>query len=199
MKILIDNGHGENTKGKRSPDGSFREYLYAREIACRVEAELKLKGYDAERIVKENIDVSLDERVKRVSKECGILGSSNVILVSIHCNAAGSGEWMPARGWSAYTSNGRTKSDDLAEELYVQAYKNFTGQIVRKDVSDGDNDWEEDFYILRKTKCAAVLTENFFMDNKDDVAYLNSSEGKDAVVRTHVDGIINYIKKHDKG
>ena len=24
MKILIDNGHGENTPGKRSPDGTFR-------------------------------------------------------------------------------------------------------------------------------------------------------------------------------
>ena len=31
MKILIDNGHGENTPGKRSPDGKLREYLYARE------------------------------------------------------------------------------------------------------------------------------------------------------------------------
>ena len=28
MKILIDNGHGENTPGKRSPDGTFREYAY---------------------------------------------------------------------------------------------------------------------------------------------------------------------------
>lgn len=27
MKILIDNGHGENTPGKRSPDGKLREYL----------------------------------------------------------------------------------------------------------------------------------------------------------------------------
>lgn len=30
MKILIDNGHGENTPGKRSPDGTFREYAYTR-------------------------------------------------------------------------------------------------------------------------------------------------------------------------
>ena len=37
MKILIDNGHGENTAGKRSPDGIFREYKYAREIAEAIE------------------------------------------------------------------------------------------------------------------------------------------------------------------
>ena len=47
MKILIDNGHGENTKGKRSPDGRLREYLYAREIAEAIERELRLRGYDA--------------------------------------------------------------------------------------------------------------------------------------------------------
>ena len=31
MKILIDNGHGENTPGKRSPDGSLREYAIRRQ------------------------------------------------------------------------------------------------------------------------------------------------------------------------
>jgi hypothetical protein len=43
MKILIDNGHGENTPGKRSPvweDGvQLFEWEYAREIARRVETE----------------------------------------------------------------------------------------------------------------------------------------------------------------
>ena len=29
MKVLIDNGHGENTPGKRSPDGRLREGAYS--------------------------------------------------------------------------------------------------------------------------------------------------------------------------
>ena len=41
MKILIDNGHGENTPGKRSPDGTFREYAYTREIADEVVREMR--------------------------------------------------------------------------------------------------------------------------------------------------------------
>lgn len=36
MKILIDNGHGVETPGKRSPDGRLKEYAYTREIANRV-------------------------------------------------------------------------------------------------------------------------------------------------------------------
>lgn len=194
MKILIDNGHGENTPGKRSPDGALREYLYAREIADDVVRELVKRGYDAERIVKENVDVSLSERARRVNEYCGKLGTSNVILISVHCNAAGSGsEWMKARGWSAYTSKGKTKADKLADCLYFIAESVFVGQRIRKDMSDGDPDWEESFYILQKTKCPAVLTENFFQDNKEDVNFLLSPEGKRQIVQVHVDGIIKYI------
>ena len=198
MKILIDNGHGENTPGKRSPDGMFREYKYVREIAEDIERELRKRGYDVERIVTETIDVPLAERARRVNEVCGKLGASNVVLVSIHCNAAGNGEWKNARGWCAYTSKGKTKSDELATMLYVEAGHNFAGQTIRKDFSDGDPDWEEGFYILRKTKCAAVLTENFFMDNQNDVSYLLSLEGRTQIVKTHVVALIKYVSKYGK-
>ena len=198
MKILLDNGHGENTPGKRSPDGIFREYKYAREIAQDIERELRTRGYDVERIVKEAIDVPLAERARRVNEICGKLGASNVVLVSVHCNASKNGEWGTARGWSAYTSKGKTKSDELATMMYVEAGHNFAGQTIRKEFSDGDPDWEESFYMLTKTKCAAVLTENFFMDNQKDVSYLLSLEGRTQIVRTHVDALINYVTKYGK-
>ena len=194
MKILIDNGHGENTLGKRSPDGKFREYKYAREIAKEIVKELINLGYDAECIVIEDKDISLSERVRRVNKICDEIGKNNVIFVSVHCNAASNGEWTKARGWSAFTSKGNTKSDILAEFLYAEAEKEFIGQKIRTDKQDNDKDWEENFYVLKNTKCPAVLTENFFMDNKEDVAYLTSEIGKQAIINTHVYGIINYIK-----
>lgn len=57
MKVLLDNGHGENTPGKRSPkwsDGSqLFEWEYAREIAKGVYNQLRAKGIDAELLVKE--------------------------------------------------------------------------------------------------------------------------------------------------
>ena len=196
MKILIDNGHGENTPGKRSPDGMLREYLYAREISDDIVRELVKRGYDAERIVKENVDVSLSERARRVNEVCGKLGTSNVLLISVHCNAAGNGDWLNARGWSAYTSKGQTKADKLADCLYSVAESVFVGQRIRKDLSDGDPDWEENFYILNKTKCPAVLTENFFQDNKEDVAFLLSPEGKQQIVKVHVEGIIKYLENY---
>ena len=195
MKILIDNGHGHNTPGKRSPDGKFREYAYNREIAKRIVADLIDRGYDAELIVPENNDISLEERVRRVNKICLASDPSCVILVSVHVNAAGNGsKWTNATGWSVYTCKGQTVSDKLAECLCEAAIKNFPGKRIRTDYSDGDSDWEENFYILRHTLCPAVLTENFFMDNKSDLEYLQSRVGKQAIIDTHVEGIIEYLE-----
>ena len=193
MKILIDNGHGHNTPGKRSPDGKFREYAYNREIAKRIVADLRDRGHDAELIVPEDNDISLEERVRRVNALCSAHGKSNVILVSIHVNAAGNGsKWTNATGWSVYTCKGQTVSDKLAECLCEAAIKNFPGKRIRTDYSDGDSDWEENFYILRHTLCPAVLTENFFMDGLD-LEFLQSRAGKQAIVDTHVEGIIDYL------
>ena len=43
----------------------------------------------------------------------------------------------------------------LATCLYQSAIKNFPGRRIRKDYSDSDPDWEENFYLLRKTLCPA--------------------------------------------
>lgn len=195
MKVLIDNGHGSNTKGKRSPDGMLMEYAYAREIAEMVVYELKKMGIDAERIVREESDVPLAERCNRVNE----YKASEAILISIHCNAAGNGsEWMTARGWEAWTSVGQTKADKLATCLYEAAEEVLAGMKVRKDMSDGDPDKEEGFYILKHTKCPAVLTENLFQDNKEDVDFLLSLEGKKAITDLHVKGIMKYLEKYGK-
>ena len=154
MKILIDNGHGVETPGKRSPDGRLREYAYTREIAARVVTSLQTAGLYA----------SLQ------------LGRRNVCLVSIHVNAAGRGDkWMNASGWCCYTSRGQTLSDDLATRLCEAAKVWLPRHRLRTDYSDGDPDFEAGFYILNHTMCPAVLTENLFQDSKADCDFLLSA------------------------
>ena len=101
---------------------------------------------------------------------------------------------MQGKGWEAYTTRGETVSDKLATYLYKRAEKNIKDRKIREDKTDGDSDKEAGFYIIKNAKCAAVLTENFFYDNKDDLKYLTSDEGVQAVVRLHVEGIIDYIE-----
>lgn len=212
--ILIDNGHGENTPGKCSPDRRLREYAYTRIIAQGIVDKLCAMGYDARRIVTETVDVSLGERCRRVNALCAKYGAANVLLVSVHVNAAASGgKWMLAGGWCAYTTRGKTKSDVLAEHLYDAAEKHLKGysdymkygkqkgcysekQVpFRTDKTDGDRDIEADFYIIKHTLCPAVLTENLFQDNDADVDFLLHEDGKKALIGLHVEGIVNYLNR----
>lgn len=192
MKVLIDNGHGENTSGKCSPDKRLMEWAYTREIADMVVTGLLKREIDAERIVRENMDVSLSERCRRANDLYRDTGKQ-AILVSIHCNAAGNGsDWMGARGWSVFVSpNASYNSKRLANYLAKAAGEK--GVSVRKP-APGQLYWEQSLAMCRDTNCPAVLTENFFQDNKEDVEFLLSSAGKQTVARIHIDGIIGYLK-----
>lgn len=199
MKILIDPGHGIDTPGKRSPDGLFREYLWNRQVADLILEGLLSAGVDASLVVTETNDVCLRNRVNRVNTVCNRLGASNVLLVSIHANAAGNGSaWMNAKGWSCYTSQGQTESDKVAEFLYKEFEQEFSERRIRTDDRDGDRDWEDNFYVLQKSKCPAVLLENFFYDNKEECAWMLQDETKRRIAGAAVKGIIKYIKHADK-
>lgn len=196
-KIILDAGHGINTPGKRSPDGRFREYKFNRIIVNAVAEHLRLRGYDVEILTPEETDIPLPDRVDRANHMTCQPGLpiQKVCIISIHGNAAGNGsQWMKARGWCAYTCKGHTLSDELANCLYKAARKYLPGQRIRTDYTDGDPDFEAQFYLLRNTYAAAVLTENLFYDNPDDLAFLESIEGQKAIVALHVEGIVDFLE-----
>ena len=191
--ILIDNGHGAETPGKQSPDGSHLEYKWCREVACMVCDLLQAEGYDAKLLVPETRDISLNERCARANR----YPKNDTVLVSIHNNAYGKdGKWHNARGWRIFTTRGITEADRLAECIWKRAKEEFRYPLTVGSYSNQElgHDWENDFYILLHSYCPAVLVENFFQDNKDDVAYLKTDRAKAACAEVAVLGIEDYIK-----
>lgn len=197
--IILGTAHLKSTPGKCSPDKKFYEYKYSREVCQAVKVALEDLGYTVF-IDIEDEDLPNVNQSKELCLRCKIVNDlqkiyKNCIYISIHVNAAGNGtKWMNATGWSAYTSIGVTSADKLANCLYDAAKKNLTGKKLRTDYTDKDPDIESNFYVLKHTNCPAVLTENFFQDNKEDVKYLTSDEGFHQIVRLHVEGILQYIK-----
>ena len=189
--ICLDNGHGVNTPGKCSPDKRLKEYQYTREIVKRLESKLKENGYKVYVVTPEQGDISLKERCQRINKICRENGNK-AISISIHCNAAGAdGKWHTASGWSVFISqNASQNSKKLAKTLYDEALLlNLKGnRVIPK-----EHYWVQNLAMCRDTICPAVLTENLFQDNKDDVNFLLSEKGKQAIVDTHYNGIIKYL------
>ena len=197
--IILGTAHLKSTPGKCSPDKRLREYAYSREIVAAVKAILQDYGYqvfvdieDDDLRVTQSQELCL--RCKVVNDLCKAYG--DCIYVSIHVNAAAAdGKWHNATGWEIYTTPGKTKSDDLATCIFNAAKYNLKDKKMRVDLSDGDPDKEANLYVLKHTLCPAVLTENFFQDNKSDVDYLLSDRGFQEIVRLHVEGILKYIQK----
>lgn len=197
IKILIDNGHGFDTLGKLSPDGRLREYAWAREIAKRLETALKALGYDAQRITPEENDILITTRVNRINAICKKVGAKNVLLVSIHNNAAGNGSWNSANGFSVFVSKNSSSNSKKCAAIFTDE------AIARKMMGNrsipAGKYWiwswtTKDIGILKNSNCPAVLTENGFMDNKQECEYLLSEAGKQQYVDLHVAAIEKYVK-----
>ena len=193
LVVILDAGHGINTPGKCSPDKSLYEWSWNREIVAMLCERLYGLNVQTVILVPEEIDVPLKERVRRVNTiyhDAKIAGKE-CLLISVHINAAGHGTWNNASGWSVWVSNNASeKSKQFAQIAYEQAK---LLDLCGNRVVPKENYWTSNFYILKNTPCPAVLTENMFQDNKDDVAFLKSDSGKEKIVALHVNAIKKYM------
>ena len=186
---LFDNGHGGmidgvyQTAGKRSPLWPDGEILYEGEfnrgIVNRLMKLCADAGIDAINLVDTQEDVPLSERTSNANS-IAKTSDKPCIYVSVHANGFSE---ESANGWSVYTSEGITKSDEIAKILLDKATAEFPDEYMR-------GTKESNFYVLRNTSMPAILSENFFMTNSDNChKYLLSEDGRDRITKIHFEMI----------
>ncbi|MEM9992453.1 MAG: N-acetylmuramoyl-L-alanine amidase, partial [Bacteroidota bacterium] len=189
----LDNGHGEDTLGKRSPefelDGitvQFFEYEFNRDIVGRIIAGLRERGIQYTNVVPEIEDITLQERTNRANR-LHRNGQLPVIFVSVHSNAAvpapGS-NWTPAHGietWHHKNSSNGKKIAGVFQKHLIQA----TGWRNRKLKTTA----LRNLFVLNKTVMPAVLTENGFFNNKEEVKKLMRDDVRQAIADAHIAAI----------
>lgn len=197
--IVLDFGHGGiDSKGQYTtapykmftyPSGEIAyEGVLNREIGKYIYDCLKEDGYDVICTVNydDPRDLSLRDRVAIANS----LDPKSTIFVSVHCNASMNHN---AGGFEIFTSVGETESDRLAFEIRRMALH----AIHRANMKDRGLK-ESDFYVLRKTKCAAVLIECGFFDFRPDFVNLKDPHFQGDLGSMIYTGIINYINGKDK-
>lgn len=183
-KVVLDPGHGVETAGKRSPDGTYFEHEFALDMAQRVKAILERHEVEVVLTREDEHDISLSERVW--------ISNANDpdLFVSLHSNAAGSGaSWMNARGYGIYTSvagegAGRNKA---ARAILARA------QEANIHLWGGGLHHNNQLYVLAKTTAPAVLIEHLFHDNQEDTALLKSDFYRDKLAVADAKGILDYL------
>lgn len=206
--IILGTAHRLREPGKMSPDKKLKECIYSREVCKEVAAKLLTYGYKVE-IDYEQLDLpkgmqspsaklersrELGMRVNLVNELCRQHGAKTTLYVSVHVNAAGSdGKWHEANGWQVCVGSKASQNSKLLADCLFDAAK--VNGLRMRQPSPHKKYWEQTLYVLNNTKCPAVLTENLFQDNVNDVGLLLSDEGKHIISRLHVEGIINYIER----
>lgn len=187
--VILDNGHGIETKGKSSPlwkNGTqLFEWEFNRDIVRRISEVLKRLEIPYLILVTETSDIPLDERVRRVNNIYSQKKSS--FLVSIHANAGGGSGFESFAFTNSFKK--KTKSHYLNNIMCDSFVKEFPEEYLR-------GAKEANFQMLRETDCPAVLTESFFMDNERDCRKLLNNDFRNRIAHFHIDAIIEYLKKH---
>ena len=204
--ILLDNGHAKSTAGKRSPkldDGRiFYEWEFNRDVVARIAKGLDKYGIKYHVLVPEDEkDVALSERANRANKYCKLYGTKNCLFISVHSNAFGDGKkWEDPGKWSVWTTVGVTQSDEYAKVFYQVAEEMLKpyGFACRDGKVQGKGnvgpDYEENFTVIYKTWCPAILTENMFYTNKRECEWLMTDEGRQVIAEIHIEGIRRIIE-----
>jgi N-acetylmuramoyl-L-alanine amidase len=188
---ILDNGHGNNTKGKKSPvlpNGlQFFEWEFNRNITHRVAQLLHKDAIEYHLLVPEETDISLKERVRRANT---LVSDKKKLLVSIHANAAGSSKvWSPARGMMTFYHKTSTVGKQMATVFQQEIIKStgWKDRGIKYSVTiDGK---EITLAMTRDTKMPAILTENGFYTNQDECLLLMSDEIRQGIATAHYKGI----------
>jgi len=200
---IFDPGHGGlvdgkyQTAGKRSPKFSDGRVLFEgvnnRDNVQRIMKAFRENGLECVDVVNSEYDVSLIERIKKANK---LSKERKCVYISIHSDANGDGvKWDQASGMSVYTSKGQTKSDIFASIVIDSLQENFLSTIKwRTDETDGDEDKEENFYVLKNTDCPAILCELGFHTNEAETRRMMTLDYKNKIVDAMVASAIKFDK-----
>ena len=172
--FIIDAGHG----GEKT--GAVGRYSQEKDITLKI---AKIVGILAEL---EEIENRLT-RTQDIEPEWKdrVVSNAEDIFVSIHCNGASA---KNVKGISTFHYPNSEKGKELATEV-----KN---ELIKRIDTKNRGVKQADFYVLRETKCPAVLVECGFITNLNEENKLNTLEYQCKVAVSIIEAI-KKIKESD--
>lgn len=182
--IAIDDGHGMNTAGKRTPTlpngeksetGKFmHENEFNRSVAKLFEKELKRCGFGTLMVAPTDEDTPLEKRTTLANNKKADL------YISIHANANTGkfGSWGGIETFAWNSGDGYKYAQIMQKELIKGS------KLQNRGVKDGSHLW-----VIRKTNMIALLVELGFMDSHNDYKFLLSDAYRKECARELAQGV----------
>lgn len=187
--VCLDPGHGVESAGKMSPDGSYYEHVFVLDIARRINPYLSRCGVDVV-MTRENANCPTgkanDSDLRRRAEISNKAGAD--LFVSLHTNAHGGTGWGEARGLEIYTAGAPMSAKRNVAAVALINRFHAAGVLLRGDVPKYDS-----FAVLKLTSAPAVLIEYGFHDNKADLALFQTETYRDLLAETTAKGVCDAL------
>jgi N-acetylmuramoyl-L-alanine amidase len=178
VKVCLDAGHGKETAGKQSPDGSLLEYEFNRDVATRIKNILERHNIEVFLTCDDDHDIDLKTRCMYANaNECDY-------FVSIHANAHKE-YWTDANGWEIHIIGKGGNAEKLAKCIQ----KHSIADLGLKDRGIKISN----FQVLKDTDMPAVLIEHGFYTNKEEVEKLKDSTFRQKCAMADAKGILEHL------
>ena len=169
--VVIDAGHGGHDRGG-VPGQRYAEKIYALDVAKRLNSRLRSAGYRTVMTRSGDYFLSLDQRCAIANRQL------SAIFISIHFNAAP-----------------RKTADGIETYYYGSASAGLASSIHKRVVSAAGTEnrgvRRRSFYVIRKTRCPAVLVECGFLSNPEEGARIaRSSTHRQRLADAIANGVI---------
>ena len=136
----------------------------------------------------------MDQIISRLIETENITPPSANLLIAVGLNAStDDSHYHTSQGWSVCNNTSSKVSGTLAESLTTAALRilgrrafSMPGQIPsQRHLSQAA--------LLSVLPIPAVLTLNLYPDNRQDIEYLLSDVGRQAIIKLHTQGIMDYL------
>ena len=172
--IVIDAGHGGKDFGAQI--GGELEKKIVENIANKISL-LNEKGEIEIVLLREDDSfIELSERVVRINK------INPSLLISLHINASKN---LNENGVNAYVS----KQNDFYDKS-MESAKNLVNKISNEKLAKGEVK-DANFFVIKNSKCPALLLEVGYLSNESDKTYITSESGQNEIANQ----IFEFIKK----
>lgn len=192
--VVLDPGHGGKDDGARG-NGLVEKEL-SLDVALRVEKILKPFNFPVVVTRRNDTFISLEERAAIANR------IDNAIFVSIHFNHApdrastgvetfyASQKIAPEPEWTwvGMFNKPEQTAPDNGETLagFIQASLVMRTDAVNRGIKG------RELYVVRHTRCPAVLVEGGFINNPLEAQLISNGEYRDRLARAVAEGIMSY-------
>ncbi|WP_079529067.1 N-acetylmuramoyl-L-alanine amidase family protein [Halobacillus hunanensis] len=185
--IALDDGHGMETPGKRTPyinslGRSIKENEFNRAVVSFLDTELRRCSFDTLLVAPTDADTSLSTRTNQANR------AGADAYISVHYNAFdGSFDGSNPSGIELYVYPGHFNRE---AGILAKSIANYLREGTPQEFRGVK---EANFHVLRETAMIAVLTENGFMDHPNEALLMIDPEFQREVAIEHAKGICDYF------